>query len=283
MKTICILGLGLMGGSLLKALRASGKDYRLVGWSHTMNVRERCKELQLCDAVKDEIGEAVAGADFIVLCCPVDIMVSLMGTALDHLSPNAVITDVGSTKASVCQGMAQILPKQVSFIGSHPMAGSEKTGLENAKEDLFKGKTCFVTPCPKSSNKHIVAEVKAFWEGLGMKTAEVTPVVHDKIVAHISHLPHMLSSVLGDFLNHQDTSWSQFSGPGLRDTLRIAGGDPKLWQGIAIDNKEELILALQGYESRLKFLIQALKNDEEGELHSLLASGQAYQKLIKKD
>jgi prephenate dehydrogenase len=162
-----------------------------------------------------------------------------------------------------------------AFIGVHPMAGSEKTGWEHARADLFDGRTCFVTPV-QGTDPAALATTVAFWKDLGAEVVTVDPDRHDEIVAHISHLPQVLASSLCAFLSTRDPAWRNFAGGGLRDTTRIAGSDPKLWRSILEENRDEVLRALRAFQDNLQALQAALANRDFVEVTARLERGRAY-------
>jgi prephenate dehydrogenase len=163
----------------------------------------------------------------------------------------------------------------VHFVGSHPMAGSEKTGWEHASATLFERRTCFVTPGPHTDAK-AAATVTRFWHDLGGEPVTVAPDKHDEIVAHISHLPQVLASSLCSFLAGKDPAWRNHAGGGLRDTTRIAGSDPQLWRTILEQNRDEVLLALRQYQEELHAFQIALANRDYHEVTARLERGRAY-------
>jgi len=269
-----ILGPGLLGASLAMAAKERGLVKRVTAWSRSPATRAKCAQTDWCDAVFDEPRGAVAGSDLVVLCTPVETIVPLLEQVAASLEPGVLVTDVGSTKSLIVR-QVQGLDGSFSFVGSHPMAGSERTGMDHAHAGLFKDAACFVTPIdstPADSTK----KTAAFWQALGMVVTPLSPERHDEIVAHISHLPHLLASVLCAYLATKDPSWRNFSGGGLRDTTRVASGDPALWRQILGQNREEVLRSIDGLEAVLHSLRAALSNDDAASVHSLLQKGKTY-------
>ena len=160
-------------------------------------------------------------------------------------------------------------------MGAHPMAGSEKTGWEHGSADLFAGRTCFVTPLP-NAQPAATATVADFWRALGSEVVIATPAEHDRIVAHISHLPQMVASALCAFLAGTDQRWRDFAGGGLRDTTRIAGSDPALWQVILAANRAEVLAALRGFQAELGRAADALAAGDDGKVAAMFEQGRTY-------
>jgi prephenate dehydrogenase len=192
-----------------------------------------------------------------------------------YLKPGAIVTDVGSVKGDISRLGHDALAGKAQFVGSHPMAGSEKTGWENGKADLFEGRACFVTPVA-ATPADAAAKVVRFWRDLGCEVVTVDPDKHDEIVAHISHLPQVIASTLCAFLSTRDPSWRNYAGGGLRDTTRIASSDPKLWRTILEENRDEVLRALRHFEDELHSFKAALSNRDYVEVTALLERGREY-------
>jgi len=278
---VAILGPGLLGASLAMALKARGLSGRVVAWSRRAETRAKCRTRPWCDAVEESAQQAVAGSDLVVLCTPVATIAPLVGELAGHVEPGALVTDVGSTKSLICRQARSLLSgRGGAFIGSHPMAGSELAGMEHAREDLFAGAPCFVTPVEDDPD-HEVARLIRFWEALDMTVETLSPERHDEVVAHISHLPHFIASSLCGYLASRDPRWAHFAGPGLRDSTRIASGDPGLWRQIFSQNRDELLRALDGFEDELHALKAALLNDESTGVAALLERGKQYRDRLR--
>ena len=279
-KQITILGPGLLGASLLQAAKRRGLCKSTAAWSRRAETRAKCEGQPWCDTVFADAGKAVAKADLVVVCTPVDTIVPLLGEIAPKLKAGALVTDVGSTKSLICRLGRAALPKKAGFVGSHPMAGSEKGGLEHADAELFEGRACFVTPLVDTPAKD-VDRVTRFWKALGMDVATTTPEAHDEIVAHLSHLPHLLASALCAYLGTRDPHWLQFAGPGLRDTTRVAAGDPGLWKAIALENREEITRAIDGFQKELDHLRATLHNAQPFALQHILERGRDYRVRLR--
>ncbi len=274
-----ILAPGLLGASLLMALKESGLAKRTVAWARRAETRIQCEAQPWCDAVHQTAPEAVDGSDLVVLCPPVEYIVPLLQDIAPNLMPGALVTDVGSTKSLICRD-ARALDGEWTFVGSHPMTGSEKTGLANATPSLFPGRACFVTPLTDTPTDAVERTVR-LWRELGMEVATTSPEKHDEIVAHISHLPHLLASTLCSYLATQDHNWRNFAAGGLRDTTRVASGDPAMWKAIVSHNKEEIIRSLDGFERELQRLRSALHNEQYFEVLNQLERAKDYRDRLR--
>lgn len=272
---LTILAPGLLGGSVAQAAHARGVARHIAIWARRPEVRLQLEKMPWCSAVHADAAAACAGADLIVICAPVASIPDIARAVRPALEPGAVVTDVGSVKGDLCRQVAAVLGPDATFVGAHPMAGSEKTGHENSSADLFVGRPCFVTPLPDTPSP-AVDRVVRFWADLGADVATEHPDRHDEIVANISHLPHVLASALCGYLAHRDPAWRNFAGPGLRDTTRIAAGDPRLWREILESNRHEVLVALRGLQDEIEAYHAALANGQSFELLALLERGKAY-------
>lgn len=271
---IAILAPGLLGASLAKALRKRCADTHVSIWARRAAIRHDCLAAGLADSVHEQPAAAVEEADLVVLCAPVAKLPALAAACAPGLRPGAVVTDVGSTKAHVCRDCAAVLPEHAVFIGSHPMAGSEKSGMDYADADLFQGRVCIVTPAQQPQT--VIETVVRFWQCVGMQVVTLSPEEHDSAVAHVSHLPHFIASALAAHLHTAHPQWAALSGNGLRDTTRIAAGSPALWREIFQQNREEVLLALANFNRQLTAMQDALQNNDFSTLEHWLTVGKQF-------
>ena len=235
-----IIGVGLLGGSIGLAVRAILNDCEIIGYGHRRETLERAVEIGAIDRGTTDLADATAGSDLVILCTPVGLFDEILRKLATGLKQGSVVTDVGSTKASVVEWAGKILPVGVSFVGSHPMAGSEKRGVEFARADLFQNALCILTP-DENTDQAALATVDSFWKLLGMRTCQMSPVEHDRALAEVSHLPHALAAAL---VAMQSPAAMQLAGKGFLDTTRIAGGDGGLWRDIFVDNADNMRAAI---------------------------------------
>ena len=275
---ISILGPGLLGASLALAMKRRGLCHRVHTWSRRAETRAQAQQADWCDAVFDEASEACRESQLVIVCTPVETIVPLLKQIAPSIRTGAIVTDVGSTKSLICR-QARGISTNFNFIGSHPMAGSEQTGMAHAREDLFEGAACILTPL-EDANDDQLASLQKLWQAIGMQVVTSSPEEHDKIVAHISHLPHLLASSLATFLSNGEPEWAQLAGGGLRDTTRVAAGDPNLWRQILIQNSEEIVRAIDGYERELKAFKHALVEKDTASILKTLSSGKQYRDLL---
>ena len=261
---VAILGAGLLGASLARALKARKVAENISVWSRSESTRKKCADIpEVFNEVCSTASGAVSGADVSVICSPTKNIPEIAAEISSALKEGAIVTDVGSVKGAVCRKCAVALSGSKGlFIGSHPMAGSEKNGIDNSDASLFDGAACFVTPSGPSQEAG--AEfLKKMWEAVGMRVSFVSPDLHDAIVARVSHLPHLLAGTLCfNASNFKDADLRNFSGPGFRDTTRVASGSPEMWDSIVSDNRAEIVSALKSYASDLDSLISCIESGD---------------------
>lgn len=280
---LAILGAGLLGASVMQTAKARGVAAECVAWSRRAETRDFCRKTDYCDAVFETPQEAVAGADVVIACVPVDRIVPLLESCVPALKPKALVTDVGSTKAKICAEADRVLPFEVCFAGSHPMAGSELNGIAAARADLLEDRLCFVADDARSRRTGAGERAWNFWESLGMRTRYVDPVEHDAIVAHVSHLPHSVAVALSATLSQKPLSWRDCGAGGLRDTTRVSAGNPLIWRSILEENRNELLPALEQFQAGIGALTSALREGNSEALLSILSAASAWRLPLSKD
>ncbi|MBN2211140.1 MAG: prephenate dehydrogenase/arogenate dehydrogenase family protein [Sedimentisphaerales bacterium] len=266
LEKISVLGLGLLGGSLGLAVDRAYPQVRRVGYSHRAVTREKALEAGAVDEIRDTVACAVAEADMVVLASPIGTFAELMEEMAEHLPAGCLVTDVGSTKVLPVRWARRNLPKRVVFIGSHPMAGSEQRGMEFARADLFDDAHCIITPT-KGTPAVRVEQLKAFWQALNMRVEVMTPAVHDRVLARISHLPHVLAAAL---MNHSAMGDMLLCGKGFLDTTRIASGPAGVWRDILLSNAEHTDKAIDQLIGQLQMWQKKLRQGDEKAIYQLL-------------
>ena len=260
-KKITLVGVGLLGGSLGLAVKKRRLASSVVGFVRRKASIAECTRAGAVDHATLDIVEAVGGADLIVFCTPIAQMRPLVGRMLPALKPGAIVTDVGSVKASVVLDLETLVAKAGGhFVGSHPMAGAEKAGVGAARAELFANAVCVVTPTPRS-NKAAVRKVEGLWKAVGARLLALAPKTHDELVSRSSHLPHVVAAGLANLVlnpRHRPEQ-AQLCATGFRDTTRIASGSPEMWRDIALANRENLSAALGQLISDLERFRGALK------------------------
>lgn len=268
-----LLGVGLLGGSLGLALR----HHRLAGQVHGYVRRPagaaECLAAGAVDAAGSELDTALQDADLVVFCTPLGQMASLASLASRFLAPGALVTDVGSVKGSVVATLEPLARTAgAAFVGSHPMAGSEKTGVAAARPDLFRGAVCVVTPTA-TSEPSAVARVEQLWQALEGRVLRLSPALHDELVARSSHLPQALASTLAGLVLDPAAPPEQarLCAGGFRDGTRIASGSPEMWRDIFLANQDPVLRALDQFVSRLQTLRGVIAAGDPAALTTLLA------------
>ena len=268
---LAIIGPGLLGGSIALAARRSG-GFHVGAWARRAEAVEELESLRIADRASSDLREIVADAEIIVLCVPIGAMPAISGEIAGMIVPNTLITDVGSVKGCVVSQLGPIFRHRGRFVGSHPMAGSEQSGLKAARPDLFDGAVCMMTP-DEFSDPGALENIRDFWEKLGCKVTELSPSAHDEIVAHISHFPHLLASTLVQAVAGENPDAFNFSGPGFRDVTRIAEGPPAMWAEILHCNRNAVRKSAEAMIEKLRETVKLL--DRENSMTEFLTQAQA--------
>lgn len=264
---VVIVGVGLIGGSIARALKARDLAGKITGLGRS---RERLRSAQaagLLDAVATSASE-LAPFSLAIVCTPVDRIPEDVRALFAVAPASALITDAGSVKARICRELASHRPGQAVFLGSHPMAGSEQGGWEHSSDQLFEGRICAITPTDHP--ELLVQSIERFWSALGMGTIRLAPDQHDRIVALTSHLPHATAAAVASLLAPE--SWP-LTASGFRDTTRVASGDPALWTSILIENRGAVADHLRTLIGILGQLVSSLDSSNRDEIEALLLKG----------
>jgi prephenate dehydrogenase len=263
---VSILGVGLLGGSIGLAVKQRIKSCLVTGYGHRRPTLEAALQSGAIDQAYDDPAQAVRGADLVILCTPVGVFAEMLQKIAGEVAFDAIVTDVGSTKRSVVQLAGQILHHPARFVGSHPMAGSEKRGVEFARSDLFDNALCILTPTAQTA-LGALASVESFWQTLAMRTLHLSPDEHDRCVAQISHLPHALAALLVAGTSDEAIG---LAGKGFLDFTRIAGGDGALWRDILIDNRDNVRAAVARLQDQLRIFGDLLEPQKQEALREFL-------------
>jgi prephenate dehydrogenase len=264
-KQVAIIGVGLIGGSLGMILRRQKLADCIVGIGRSVENLKTAVEMGAIDRYVSDPREGVEDSDFILLATPVDTYEGHLQDWSDCLKPGAIVSDVGSVKGELVMRAEALMPPAVRFVGAHPIAGKEKTGVAAGSETLFSGARCILTPTPRT-DPDALRIVRALWEVAGSIVLEMDPFLHDKILGAVSHLPHVaafaLMTALADVRDHgvPELDLAGHSGGGLRDTTRIAASSPEMWRDVFLWNRDNLVFLIETYErhlSELKRLIAA--------------------------
>ena len=271
-KTIAFIGFGLINSSLARVVKTKGLAEKIHAYSRSEATRAKIKKLNIVDNIYDNSAEAVKGADLVILGIPVGATRDTVSTFVSSLSPGTIITDVGSVKKSVIDGLSSVLPENINFVPAHPIAGTEKSGPEAGFETLFEGHWCVITPT-KNTDKEAIKKVTKIWESAGMQVAEMDAKYHDLVLAITSHIPHLVAySIVGtvaELEDHLKTEVIKYAAGGFRDFTRIAGSDPVMWRDIFIDNKEAVLEMLGRFIEDLTALQKSIRWEDKEALESL--------------
>lgn len=259
----------MIGASIGLALKQRKLCDSILGVGRRLSSLDAALRVGAVDEVRTQLDQALSSVDLLIVCTPVDQIATHVERSLPFLSPRALITDAGSTKAEIVRRLEKVDGARHRFVGSHPLAGSEKSGPSAGRADLFVGKTCVITPV-ETSTRDAVWNVRHFWISMGMRVIERTPEDHDRLLGVTSHLPHLVASALARTLKDEDRL---FTGTGFRDTTRIAAGDPDVWNAIFSANRTALLDALGEFQSQLDQFQQALISNDQVKLKELLADG----------
>lgn len=267
---VTIIGLGLIGGSLGLALRRRRVARRVYGVARRAATVAQARRLGAVDRGFTALAPAVAEADLVVIATPPSTVVPLARQVAAATTHALVLTDAASTKAGIVRGWQRALPERIAAVGSHPMAGSERSGLGAASAALFDGTLCVLTPTPQTPAR-AARTVGALWRAVGMRTMTLTPARHDAVVAMVSHVPHVVAASLVGAATPDEL---RVAAAGFADTTRIALGDPALWQDICASNREAVLDALGRFERALIHARQAIAYRDAQELRKTLAASQ---------
>jgi prephenate dehydrogenase len=264
---VAIVGTGLIGGSIGLGLKERGLATTIIGVGHRKISINKALKIKAIDEGTTSIEKAVKNADIIILATSVSLIPDHAKKIIPLMKKSAILTDVGSTKNYIVSQINNEIKSRCgrekpNFIGAHPLAGSEQRGIESARSDLFEGSVCVLTPTSLNS-KQGITRLSNMWKALGARISIMTPSKHDEILAFVSHLPHFVASSLAGVIDEKH--W-KFAAGGLRDTTRIASGDPELWLSISKQNKKEIIEALRCFSEEIKCTLNDLERGNDKKL-----------------
>jgi prephenate dehydrogenase len=267
-RTLTIVGVGLIGGSIGLAAKKRGLAERIIGVGRDAVKLDQARRLGAIDESM-ELCEAARIADCVVFCTPVDCIAEQVKSVAGICRREAVLTDAGSTKGEIVAALAASLPAPARFVGAHPLAGSEKKGVDYAHPDLFEKRWTVLTPTAATSVEAL-ASVQSFWQALGSRVRLMTPEDHDRALALTSHLPHLVATALAGMLPED---WRELAATGFRDTTRVAAGDPEIWTPIFQQNRAAVRDALTQLEAKLQEMRGALTANEITRIDHYLTQG----------
>ena len=269
---ITIIGVGLIGGSLAKAIKENNLAKVVFGFGRDLNRLEKAKKANVIDQFSTNLKDAINDSDIVIIATPVGSFQEILSEIKPFLTSKIVISDVGSTKTNIASIVSQTLGDYSNyFIPAHPIAGKEKSGFEASEANLFNNRKVIITPLETSSPDSI-SLIQKMWEGTGADVDFMSPESHDELLGMTSHLPHMLAFSLVNYLISKNPSASIYAAGGFKDFSRIASGDAVMWRDICIQNKDQIIDHIRGYQKTLNSLVDAIENENSDELDLLFTS-----------
>ena len=280
-RQLAIVGVGLLGGSVAKAARLGGLARRIVGIGRDAGRLRPALDDGTLDLAVTDLDAGVREADFILLAAPVLTIEGLLERVWRAAPDGALITDVGSTKRNIVRAAERFAAtRSLSFVGSHPLAGSEQAGYRVARADLFRGATVVVTPT-EATELGALKKTTEFWEALGARVSSLDPETHDRTVAAISHLPHLIACALVDGAARVEPSALELAARGFRDTTRIAAGDPDMWTEIFLANRDALSATVEAFREALADLQRTIDAGQADALRAVLARIKATREQVR--
>jgi cyclohexadieny/prephenate dehydrogenase len=276
-RCVTLVGLGLIGSSIARGARARpGLAGEIVAYDNAPGTLARVAELGIADRIEPEIADAVRGADCVILCAPVGAYAELAASIAEYLAPGAILSDVGSTKQSVIRDVGPHLPPGVHFVPAHPLAGTEYSGPDAGFAELFENRWCLLTP-PPGTDASSIARVEKFWRGLGSMVSVTDPAHHDRVLAIVSHLPHLLAFTIcgtaDDLADETRQEVLQFAATGFRDFTRIAASDPTMWRDVFLNNREALLEMLARFTEDAQAMARAVRWGDEAYIEDKIRRG----------
>ena len=267
-KKITIIGVGLIGGSLAKAIKKNNLAEVVFGFGRNLSRLESAQKSNIIDQYSIDISETLDGASIVVIATPVGTFESILRELKPYVTQDMIITDVGSTKTGIAKAVREILVEMAScFVPAHPIAGKEKSGFESSDAELFLNKKVILTPLEINTDKTINS-LKKLWEDVGADVDFMSAESHDELLGMTSHLPHMLAFSLVNYLITQNPSASIYAAGGFKDFSRIASGDAVMWRDICLNNRDQIIAHIKSYQETLSALVDAIDNQDKDKLES---------------
>lgn len=280
---LAVVGVGLIGGSFALALKEAGLVGEIVGIGRGRANLETALEKGIIDAFTHSLSEGVAGADVVFLSTPVQTLSKVASEVLPHMKPGSILTDGGSVKADVIQAIEPMLPAGINFVPGHPVAGTEQSGSAAAFASLYRGRRCILTPTSRTA-PDALEKIKRLWQAAGSEVVVMTPEKHDRVLAAISHLPHMVAYALVDAVGNcsdENENILNYSAGGFRDFTRIASSDPTMWRDIALSNRIALLEVIENFEKSLAEVKQDIAaGNSEGLFEFFLRSKQRRDAIV---
>lgn len=268
-----IVGTGLIGGSIALRMKEKKLAGQIIGISRSRKTVLLAKKLKAVDIATQELS-ALREADLVILAMPINTILAAAKKISRIIPKDCIVTDVGSTKKEIVNKLSRIFP---NYAGSHPLAGSEKTGIQHANPEIFPGSLCIVTPSKKTSRRAL-KKIEALWKQLGSRTIRLSPEKHDQILSFTSHLPHIAAFALARTVPEK---YFSFGAAGLRDTTRIAASDSKLWSEIILSNRSNMLKAISLFIREINHLKDAVRRGDLSRLAALLKQAREKRESLK--
>jgi len=270
-KRLTIIGVGLIGGSIARALKKIDACDEIIGCGRNIANLETAIELGVIDKYETQVDRAVANSDLVIVAVPLRSIAGIFKIISKEISPQTIITDVGSAKASVIADAKQYLgPPFPQFVPGHPIAGTEKSGVAASFAELFEDHKVILTPVPET-NPQAVETVTLMWQKIGATVVKMSVAQHDEILAATSHLPHLLAYSLVNTLNQMNPEVFEFAAGGFRDFTRIASSDPTMWHDISLSNQDAILNMLELFKNQLDHLTKAIQQSDSSEIKDIFS------------
>lgn len=284
-KQITILGVGLIGASLAHSCRQHKLADKIVGFGRNAANLKKAQEKNIIDSGSTDLKTAVTGSDLIVICTPVGVLVKRVREMIPFLQDGCIITDAGSVKGPLVEEIDALVPDTVHYVGAHPIAGGEQSGLEAANADLLTGAKCIITPSA-NTQAEALQRVTAFWTEVGMETISMDAHEHDTVFGALSHLPHVVAYALMNTVANVKTESHgdilSMSGGGLKDITRIASSDPVMWRDICLKNKLPIVTLINQFQNELENIKTLIEQDQAKALQETFANANVHRgKLVE--
>lgn len=281
---LCLVGIGLIGSSIARVAKKRGDIAKtIVVTTRRAETLQRVRELGIADVVEADAARAVEGCDGVIFCIPVGAYADAIRHIAPYLAPGAVLTDVGSTKGSVVRDLAPLTPAGVHLVPAHPMAGTEHSGPDAGFPELFEGRYCIVTPLP-DSDPAAVEKVKELWRRCGSMIETMDPITHDKVVAIVSHLPHLIAFTIcgtaDDLAEETKEAVLKFAASGFRDFTRIAASDVDMWRDVFLNNREAVLEMLSRFSEDAHAFGRAIRRGEAGFIEDRIERGRKIRRSL---
>ena len=277
---VTIIGVGLIGGSLALSLKKHALTEEIWGWGRSVERLEKATSRNIIDRATTSIEDAVRDADLIVLATPVGTFEQIAQKIKDVVKKDTLVTDVGSVKGSLVYRMEEILSGKARFVGAHPIAGSDRSGIEHAREDLFKDATTVITQT-KRTDIEALKRIESLWKSLGSRVLIMSPEEHDLMLALISHLPHVVSYSLVNTADSFDREFILHAGGGFKDTTRIALSSEELWADICLYNREAVLSSIEAFQEHLNEIKAAISDKDRTTLINIFSKARTSRRRLQ--